>query len=145
MDLNKEESVVLENYYRDFIRGGANLTEDDKETFSSINGKLSTLSIQFGQNVLNETNQFELVIDKIDDLVGLPESAIANAAETAANNGQKGKWIFTISKPSMIPFIKYSAKRELREKIYSAYFMKGNHNNELDNKNILVKMANLRW
>jgi len=144
LNLNKEESVVLENYYRDFIRGGANLNEEDKVRFSEINGELSTLSIQFGENVLSETNQFELVIDNKDDLVGLPESAIANSAETASNNGQQGKWIFTISKPSMIPFIKYSTKRGLREKIYSAYFMKGDHDNELDNKRILVKMANLR-
>jgi len=144
LNLNNEQNVVLENYYRDFIRGGANLKGDDKAKFSEINGKLSTLSIQFGENVLNETNRFELVIDNKDDLVGLPESAIANAAETAANKGQNGKWVFTISKPSMIPFIQYSAKRELREIIYSAYFMKGDHNNELDNKNNLVKMANLR-
>ncbi len=144
LNLNKEQDTVLKNYYRDFIRGGANLTEIDKEKFSKINGELSTLSIQFGENVLNETNKFELIIDNKEDLIGLPESAIANAAQTAANKGYEGKWVFTISKPSMIPFIQYSAKRELREKIYSAYFMKGDHNNELDNKNILVKMANLR-
>lgn len=144
LNLNKEQNIVLGNYYRDFIRGGANLNADDKAKFSKINGELSTLSIQFGENVLKETNQFELVIDNKEDLEGLSESAIANAAETAANKGKAGKWIFTISKPSMIPFIQYSAKRELREKIYSAYFMKDDNNNELDNKKILVKMANLR-
>jgi peptidyl-dipeptidase Dcp len=144
LNLNKEQNIVLGNYYRDFIRGGANLNADDKAKFSKINGELSTLSIQFGENVLKETNQFELVIDNKEDLEGLSESAIANAAETAANKGKAGKWIFTISKPSMIPFIQYSAKRELREKIYSAYFMKGDNNNELDNKKILVKMVNMR-
>lgn len=144
LNLNNEQSVVLGNYYKDFIRGGANLTGEDKITFSKINGHLSTLSIQFGENVLKETNQFELIIDNKDDLVGLPESAIANAAETATKKGYTEKWVFTISKPSMIPFIQYSAKRELREKIYSAYFMKGDNNNELDNKNILIEMVNLR-
>ena len=144
LNLNKEQNIVLGNYYRDFIRGGANLNSADKEMFSKINGELSTLSIQFGENVLKETNNFELVIDNKADLAGLSESIIANAAETAANKGEKGKWVFTIQKPSMIPFIQYSDKRELREKIYSAYFMKGDHNNELDNKKILIKMANLR-
>jgi len=144
LNLNKEQSMVLENYYKDFIRGGANLNVEDKAKFSEINGKLSTLSIQFGENVLKETNQFELIIDDEDDLAGLPESVIANASATAANKGHVGKWVFTISKPSMIPFIQYSEKRELREKIYSAYFLKGDNNNEIDNKNILVEMANLR-
>ncbi len=144
LNLNKEQSIVLENYYKDFIRGGANLNEEDKTKFREINGKLSTLSLQFGENVLKETNQFELVIDNKDDLAGLPESAIANAAETAANLGYTDSWVFKISKPSMIPFIQYSKNRELREKLYSAYFMKGDNNNELDNKKNLVKMANLR-
>ena len=144
LNLNKEQNTVLENYYKDFIRGGANLNADDKVKLSEINGKLSTLSIQFGENVLKETNKFELVIDNKDNLAGLPESAIANAAETAKNKGQNGKWIFTISKPSMIPFLQYSAKRELRKKLYTAYFMKGDNNNELDNKKILIEMVNLR-
>ncbi len=144
LNLNKEQNTVLENYYKDFIRGGANLNAEDKIKFSKINGKLSSLSIQFGENVLKETNNFELVIDNKDDLAGLPESAIANAAETATNKGYNGKWVFTISKPSLIPFIQYAKNRELRKKIYTAYFMKGDNNNELDNKKILVEMANLR-
>lgn len=144
LDLNKEQGIVLKNYYRDFIRGGANLNDEDKAELSKINSRLSTLSIQFGENVLKETNNFELIIDKEADLEGLPESVIATAAETATNKGHKGKWIFTIQKPSMLPFIQYSAKRELRKKLYSAYFMKGDHNNELDNKKILIEMVNLR-
>ncbi|MBU0475814.1 MAG: M3 family metallopeptidase [Bacteroidetes bacterium] len=144
LNLNKEQMIVLKNYYKDFIRGGANLNTDDKARFSKINGELSSLAIQFGDNVLKETNKFELVIDNKDDLAGLPESAVANAAETAASKGQTGKWIFTIQKPSMIPFIQYSTNRALREKIYSAYFMKGDNNDELDNKNILLKIVNLR-
>jgi len=144
LNLTNEQSILLGNYYRDFINGGANLSDKDKAKFSKINSELSSLSIQFGENTLKETNNFELVIENKDDLAGLPESAIANAAETANNKGKNGKWIFTISKPSLLPFLQYSEKRDLREKIYTAYFMNGNNNNELDNKNILVKMANLR-
>ncbi len=145
LGLNKEQSTVLGNYYRDFIRGGANLNDEDKAELSKINSRLSTLSIQFGENVLRETNKYELVIDDKEDLEGLPESVIATAAETASNKGyEKGEWVFTIQKPSMIPFIQYSAKRKLRKKLYSAYFMKGDHNNKLDNKKILVEMVNLR-
>ncbi len=144
LSLNKEQNTVLANYYKDFIRGGANLNAEDKIKFSEINGKLSSLSLQFGENVLKETNNFELVIDNKDDLAGLPESAIANAAETAINKGYDGKWVFTISKPSLIPFIQYAKNRELRKKIYTAYFMKGDNNNELDNKKNLVEIANLR-
>jgi len=144
LNLTNEQSILLGNYYRDFINGGANLSEKDKAKFSKINSELSSLSIQFGENTLKETNNFELVIENKDDLAGLPESAIANAAETANNKGKNGKWIFTISKPSLLPFLQYSEKRDLREKIYTAYFMNGNNNNELDNKNILIKMANLR-
>jgi len=144
LNLTKEQSVLLDNYYKDFIRGGANLNNEDKAKLSKINSELSTLSIQFGENSLKETNKFELVIENKDDLVGLPESVIANAAETATSKGKNGKWIFTISKPSLIPFLQYSKKRDLREKIYTAYFMSGNNDDELDNKNLLVKMANLR-
>jgi len=144
LNLTKEQSILLDNYYKDFIRGGANLNKEDKAKLGKINIELSTLSIQFGENSLKETNKFELVIENKDDLVGLPESVIANAAETATSKGKNGKWIFTISKPSLIPFLQYSEKRDLREKIYTAYFMSGNNSNELDNKNLLVKMANLR-
>ena len=144
LNLTKEQNILLSNYYKDFIRGGANLNEKDKLKLSKINSELSTLSIQFGENSLKGINKFELLIDNNEDLVGLPESAIANAAETAVSKGQNGKWIFTISKPSLIPFLQYSEKRNLREKLYSAYFMNGDNNNELDNKNLIIKIANLR-
>ena len=144
LSLTTEQKRLLEKYYKDFVRGGANLSEKDKKEFRKINSELSVLSVKFGENVLKETNRFELIIDNKADLEGLPESAIAGAAETAASKGYKGKWVFTISKPSMIPFLQYSAKRNLREKIYRAYFMKGDHNDELDNKSNVIKMVNLR-
>jgi peptidyl-dipeptidase Dcp len=144
LDLTAEQNMLIEKYYKDFVRGGANLDEDKKARFREINEELSLLHIKFGQNVLKETNRFEMVIENEEDLVGLPESVISAAAETATERGSEGKWVFTIHKPSMIPFLQYSQKRELREKIFKAYINKGNHNDELDNKANLAKMAALR-
>lgn len=144
LNLNTEQNTLLEKYYKNFVRGGADLDEEEKSKLRKINDELSLLSLQFGENVLGETNKFELVIDNEADLEGLSESMISNAAETAKEKGYENKWVFTIHKPSMIPFIQYSAKRDLREKIYTAYFMKSDHNDELDNKKILSKMAALR-
>ncbi|MGD9346430.1 MAG: M3 family metallopeptidase [Candidatus Aminicenantes bacterium] len=144
LNLNAEQAMLLEKYYKDFVRGGANLEEDKKARFREINEELSLLSIKFGQNVLKETNRFEMVIDNVEDLAGLPEAVITAAAETAAERGYEGRWVFTIHKPSMIPFLQYSEKRGLREKIFKAYINKGNHNDELDNKANLAKMAALR-
>ena len=119
LNLTTEQKRVIENYYLDFIRGGANLNGEEKEKLRKINDELSLLSLQFGENVLGETNKFELVIDNEADLEGLSERMIYNAAETAKEKGYENKWVFTIHKPSMIPFIQYSANRELREKINS--------------------------
>jgi peptidyl-dipeptidase Dcp len=144
LDLTTEQAMLLDKYFKDFIRGGANLEEDKKARFREINEELSLLSIKFGQNVLKETNRFEMKIEEEEDLAGLPEVVISAAAETAADRGHEGTWVFTIHKPSLIPFLQYSEKRELREKIFKAYIDKGNHNDELDNKAILSKMAALR-
>ncbi len=144
LGLNTEENKLLDKYYKNFVRGGANLEDDAKEEFRKINEELSLLMVQFGENVLKETNSFELVIENEDDLADLPENLISAASETAGNKGYNGKWVFTIHKPSMLPFLQYSSKRDLRKKIYSAYFMKGDNNNELDNKKILSRIAMLR-
>jgi peptidyl-dipeptidase Dcp len=144
MDLTTEENKVLEKYYKDFVRGGANLSDKEKEKFREINRELSILSVQFGENVLKETNKFELIIDNVEDLAGLPENVISTASNSAKEKGYENKWLFTIHKPSMIPFLQYSSKRDLREKLYKAYTNKGDNNDELDNKKILSKMAMLR-
>jgi len=144
LNLTTEQMTLLDKYYKDFVRGGANLPEDKKAELREINKELSLLSIQFGENVLKETNKFELVIDNEADLAGLTEGAISSAAEAAAERGYEGKWVFTIHKPSLIPFLQYSEKRDLREKIFKAYINQGNHDDELDNKDILKKMVNLR-
>lgn len=144
LSLSVEQNKLLEKYYKDFVRGGANLNEENKERLRKINQELSLLSLQFGENVLKETNAFELVIENKEDLAGLPEAVIITAAEAAKERGHEGKWVFTLHKPSMIPFLQYSEKRDLREKIFTAYINRGNNNNELDNKTILSRIAALR-
>ena len=144
LDLNQEQSKLLEEYYKDFVRGGADLNDADKKRLREINKELSQLTVQFGENVLKEVNRYELIIDNPEDLAGLPENVIETAAEEAAGRGYEGKWVFTISKPSMLPFLQYSDRRELREEIYKAYLHKGDHDDELDNKDIINRVVNLR-
>ncbi|NIO48904.1 MAG: peptidase M3 [Candidatus Aminicenantes bacterium] len=144
LDLTLEQNMLLEKYYKDFVRSGANLDEEKKAKLKEINQELSVLTVKFGENVLKENNRFKMVIDKEEDLAGLPQAAITGAEEAAKERGHEGKWVFTIHKPSMIPFLQYSEKRDLREKIFKAYINKGNNNDELDNKAILAKIAALR-
>ncbi|HKK09599.1 MAG TPA: M3 family metallopeptidase [Bacteroidales bacterium] len=144
LNLTEEQSYILENVYKDFVRSGALLSKEKKEELKKINSRLSTLSLNFGQNVLAETNNFEMVVDKKENLAGLPESVIQAASETAESKGHSGKWVFTTQKTSMIPFLQYAENRDLREKLYMAYTHRGNNNNENDNKAILEEMVNLR-
>ncbi len=144
LNLTIEQNKVLEKYYKNFIRGGVNLDAKQKAEFRKLNQQISLLSLKFGENVLKENNRFELIIDNKKDLAGLPENIIHSAAETAKEKGYKNKWVFTIQKPSMIPFLQYSTQRKLREKIYTAYFMKGDHNDLLDNKKNILKLVSLR-
>jgi len=143
MNLTKPQMTLLERTYKNFIRSGADLPEDKKEELKEINQRLSSLSVQFGDNLLAETNDFKLYISDESDLAGLPDGVIHAAAEAAANFDTTG-WVFTLQKPSWIPFLQYSDKRDLREKIYRAYFMRGNNNNEYDNKEIFKEIINLR-
>ena len=144
LNLTEEQNMLLEKRYKDFVRGGANLSEEKKARFREINEELSLLSVQFGENVLKEDNAFELVIDNEDDLAGLPEAVITGAAEAAVDRGHEGKWVFTLHRPSMTPFLQYSEKRELREQIFKAYISRGNNDDALDNKEILTRIAALR-
>jgi peptidyl-dipeptidase Dcp len=143
MDLTKPQMTLLERTYKNFIRSGADLPEDKKEELKEINQRLSSLSVQFSDNLLAETNDFKLYLSDESELAGLPEGVIQSAAETAANFDTTG-WVFTLQKPSWIPFLQYSERRDLREKIYRAYFMRGNNNNEFDNKEIFKELINLR-
>ncbi len=142
-DLTEEQLFLLENDYKSFIRSGAALPEDKKEELKKINQELSGLTLKFSQNVLAEVNKFKLVVTDEADLAGLPEASVQAAKETAEKDSIEG-WVFTINKPSMIPFLQYADNRELRKEIYAAYINQGNHDDEYDNKEILKKIVNLR-
>ena len=144
LQLTDEQKMLLNETYKRFVRSGANLSSEDKETLKSLNSQLSVLSLQYGDNLLNETNSYELVIDNEADLAGLPKELIAAAAEEAKNKGKEGKWVFTLSNASVMPFLQYADNRELRKTIWNAYQIRGNQNNDKDNKNFALKMANLR-
>jgi peptidyl-dipeptidase Dcp len=144
-NLTDEEKKVLDDTYKSFVRNGAALSPEDKEKLRAINGELSKLTVQFGQNLLAETNGFKLVIDKKEDLAGLPEGVVNQAAAMAKSMNLEGKWVFTIQYPIMEPFLKYSEKRDMREKLFTAYFMKGDNDNDKDNKVIIERIANLRF
>jgi peptidyl-dipeptidase Dcp len=142
--LDAEDLKLLEETYKGFVRSGANLSDSDKESLKKINSELSVLTTQFGQNLLAETNAYELVVDKKEDLAGLSAGLISAAADVAKAKGKEGKWVFTLSNPSVMPFLQYADNRELRKNIWDAYQKRGNNDNESDNKDILVKIANLR-
>jgi len=143
-ELTTEQAKVLEKVYKGFVRSGANLPQDKKEELKKINEELSLLTLQFGENVLAETNAWHLTIEDEADLAGLPESLIAAAAQDAKAAGEEGKWVFTLHKPSWIPFLTYADNRDLREKIYKAMYMRADNDNEHDNKEIIAKIVNLR-
>ncbi|MGK9475434.1 M3 family metallopeptidase [Melioribacter sp. OK-6-Me] len=144
LGLNPEQMRLLEFYYKDFVRSGADLPPEKKEELRKINEEISSLALKFSENLLKETNAVALVIDNKEDLVGLPKSVIQLAAENASAKGYEGKWVFTLQKPSWIPFLQYSPKRELREKLFKAYIKRGNNNNEYDNKEIIARIVSLR-
>ncbi len=144
LDLSVEEQSMLDKAYSSFVRSGANLSADKKEELRAIDSELSALTLQFGDNVLQETNNFELVLDNEEDLAGLPEAVAATAAETAKAEGKEGKWVFTTQKPSMLPFLQYAENRDLRKQLYMGYVNRGNNNNEFDNKEIAKQIVNLR-
>src|SRR5690606_1480740 len=104
LGLDKEQMRATEKYYEDFVRGGANLAAEDQAKLRTLNEELSKLSLEFGENLLAETNRnFKLVVDNEADLAGLPEDVIARAADDAKAAGEEGKWVFTLAKPSMLP------------------------------------------
>ena len=143
-NLDKEQKKLLEETYKGFVRGGANLPEADQAKLRELNSEISMLQLTFGQNVLKETNAFQLVIDNEADLAGLPEDVKVKAAETAKEMGKEGKWIFTLHNPSVMPFLQYADNRELRKQIFEAYINRGNNNNENDNKEVVKKLVTAR-
>lgn len=144
LQFTPEQRMLLDETYKKFVRSGANLSKDDKEKLKKLNSELSVLTLKYGDNLLNETNNYELVIDKKESLAGLPTELIEAAAEEAKAKGKDGKWIFTLSNASVMPFLQYADNRELRKTIWNAYQVRGNQNNGNDNKENILKIANLR-
>ena len=144
LHLNTEQQMLLKETYKRFVRGGAKLSADKKEELKDINGKLSVLSLKFGDHVLADNNAFKLYITDKRDLAGLPESVREAAAETAKKHGKKAGWMFTLDKPSLIPFLQYAKNRDLRKKMFLGYIMRGDNNNKNDNKSIIKETVNLR-
>jgi peptidyl-dipeptidase Dcp len=143
--LEPDQKRLVEKYYDDFVRNGAGLDEAGKAKLRDINQQLSASGLKFGENLLAETNKnFKLTVEKASDLDGLPQDVIDAAAETAKKAGLEGKWVFTLQKPSMLPFLQYAKNRTLREKLYKGYLMRGNNNDQFDNKELILKIANLR-
>ena len=144
MGLDDQQIRVVEKYEQDFVRNGAALPADKQEELSKINEQLSTLSLQFGNNLLKENAGYKLIIENETDLAGLPQTSIDAAAEQAKADSIEGKWVFTLSKPSLIPFLQFSERRDLREQMYKAYYNRGDNNNANDNKQLINEMVKLR-
>jgi len=144
LSLNPEQTTLLEKKYKSFSRNGANLPDDKKAQLREIDKSLSKLSLQFGENVLAETQAFQMHLTDEKDLAGLPDGAI-EAARALAKSQEKEGWIFTLDHPSYLPFVTYADNRELRKKMSVAFGAKGFQNNEFDNQKIVLQIAQLRF
>ena len=143
LELDAEQSRLLEKTYRDFVRAGALLDAEQKARLKAINGELSLAAVKFGQNILAENGNYALVLESAD-LDGIPSNVRDQAREKAEATGKKGKYVFTLHRPSLIPFLTYSQKRELREEIYKAYLNRCNNGDEYDNKQLINDFIRLR-
>jgi peptidyl-dipeptidase Dcp len=145
LDLTVEQRRLLDSQYKDFSRNGALLNAEDKGKLRDIDKSLADLSLKFGDNVLEETNSFVMLIDNQNDLKGLPESTIEQAQATAKEKGEEGKWAFTLQAPSFMPFLKYAENRDLREKLYKAFTSRAHHADERDNSDNIKNISRLRF
>ncbi len=143
LELTTEQETLLDKKYKSFSRNGANLAEDEKEKLRDIDKELSQLKLKFGEHILAETNKFEMLLTDEEDLSGMPDGAKEAAKQLAENKGKDG-WLITLDYPSYIPFMTYVDSRQLREKLSKAFGSKGFKGDELDNQNIILKIANLR-
>lgn len=144
LNLTTEQQTLLDKKYKSFARNGANLANDKKEKLREIDKELSKLKLKFGENILAETNKFEMLITDEKELSGLPEGTI-EAAKQLAESKKKEGWLFTLDYPSYIPFVTYADNRELRKKLALAAGSKGFHNDTLDNQDNVLKIAKLRF
>lgn len=143
-NLGTEDLYLLESAYLDFVRNGARLEPQEKQRLTSLNQELASLEAAFQENLLKENRAFQLVIEKEEDLAGLPAGVIAAAVEEAEASGHPGKWIFTTDKPSLLPFLTYAQNRKLRQELFQAYTSRGDRDNRNDNKEILARIFDLR-
>jgi peptidyl-dipeptidase Dcp len=143
LKLSPEQQTLLEKKYKNFSRNGANLSKEDKKKLRNIDIELARLKLKFGENVLAETNRYELHLKDIEDLEGLPDTHIVAAAALAKERLKEG-WLITLDFPSYVPFMKYARNRELRKELALAYGSKGFHGDELDNRENVMKIARLR-
>jgi Zn-dependent oligopeptidase len=144
LSLTEEQKTLLDKKYKGFSRNGANLSNDQKEVLRSIDKEQSQLKLTFGENILAETNRYELLISELSDLDGLPEGAIEAAKQLAEEKDKKG-WLITLDNPSYIPFMTYAKNRVLRKELALAFGQKGFKNDNLDNQEIVLKIAQLRY
>ncbi len=144
LSLTPVQQKLLGDTYRSFVRGGANLDAAHKERLRKVNADLASLGVKFGDNLLHDTNAFRLVIDKKEDLAGLPDTVVAGAAEAAKAAGQPGKWVFTLHAPSIWPFMQYADSRALRQRLLEAYISRCNHGDQYDNKDVVLETTALR-
>ena len=142
-ELTPEQTTLLDNSYKGFSRNGANLNDVDKEKLREIDNKLSKIKLTYGENLLAETNGYELYLQNENDLAGLPEGTKEAAAQAAKAKGEEG-WLFTLHYPSYGPFMKYAENRELRQKLSVAYGSRGYQENEYNNENNVLEIAKLR-
>lgn len=144
LDLNPEQMRLLTEAHKNFTRAGAALNGENQTELKKINEEISVLTTKFGQNSLAETNNFELIVEDEEELAGLPDSVRAAALETGRELGHEGSYVFTISRSSFTPFMQSADNRGLREKMFRAYTLSGDNNNDHDNKEIASKIASLR-
>ncbi|QDH79778.1 M3 family metallopeptidase [Echinicola soli] len=144
LGLDEEQETLLDKTYKSFVRNGANLSEEDKLTLREIDRELSQKSLAFGENVLAETNKYELVVENEPDLSGLPAGIKEAAAQTAIEKGKEGKWVFTLAFPSYVPFMTYADNRELRKELFLAYNTKSCKGDDLDNQQIVKEILELK-
>ncbi|THV59988.1 M3 family peptidase [Flagellimonas alvinocaridis] len=143
LSLTPEQQTLLEKRYKSFSRNGANLNEADKKRLREIDAELSKLKLKFGENVLAETNKYEMLLSNEEDLKGLPEGAKEAAAQLAQSKDKEG-WLITLDYPSYIPFMKYAENRTLRKELSLAFGSKGFHNDALDNQENVLQIVALR-
>ena len=144
LTLTPEEAKILQNTYDRFVNSGAELSDEDKAKLRELNKEISMLQLEFSQNLLHETNNTFVVAESLEEMKGLPQANIDAAAKMANENGQPGKWMFNMQRPSCNPVLQYCENRELRRKVYEAYYNRGNQDNDHDSKAICAKLVALR-